>query len=116
MNLNAYLDKVEFERIVTPEATDAHFMRVTGDRHGLKMQRVIDVQPVLEHVAMFRKINQESNGFWQGRTGRAIGSIPIDVMQTIRSHARGDEQEVDRLIKNWLKLHSEFCSVSVQSF
>ena len=116
MNLKSYLDKVECERIIMPEATDAHFMRVTTDRHEMKMQRVVDVQPVLEHVALFRKINQESNGFWQGREGRAIGSIPTDVMQTIRGHARGDEQEVDRLIKKWLKLNPEFCSVSSQSF
>ena len=116
MNLNSYLDKVECERIITPEATDAHFMRITADHHGLKFQRVVDVQPVLEHVAFFRKANQDNNGFWQGRTGRAIGSIPTDVMQTIRGYAKGDTKEEDRLIKKWLKLNPEFCSVSAQSF
>lgn len=116
MNLNSYLDKVESEHIISPEATDAHFMRVTTDRHEMKMQRVIDVQPVLEHVAEFRKANQETNGFWQGREGRAIGSIPTDVMQTIRGYAKGDAKEEDRLIKKWLKLNPQFCSVSAQSF
>ncbi len=116
MNLNSYLDKVECERIVTPEATDAHFMRIEADRHGLKFQRVVDVQPILEDVVKTRKANHETNGFWQGRTGRAIGSIPYETGLEIMRLARGDNQEIDRLFKKWLRLHPEFCSVSAQSF
>ena len=116
MNLNSYLDKVECERIVTPEATDAHFMRVTTDRHGMQMQRVVVVQPVLERVAELRKENEETNGFWRGKANRAIGSIPNDAWLGLLRLAGGDTQELERLEKKWLRLHPEFCSVSAQSF
>lgn len=111
MNLSAYLDHVEFERVIPAQHTDSHFMRVEGDRHGLKITKVYDMEPTLKAAEFIRNINRETNGFAPDRTMRHVGCIPIWVAVHILKASMGDPILESKMVKNYLRVNSKFSTV-----
>lgn len=115
LGVNSFLDKVLFERkVLTP--TDSVFTQIEGDPKEFRIKKIYDVQPVLERVADLRKLNEENRGFSDLKHFRIIGSIPTHVWLKFQQWAGGDEIEIRRLEKRWLKANPEFCAVNRKTF
>ena len=115
LDLAEFYNSTVFEqKIEIP--TDSVYTEIRGDRHGLQFKKVYNVEPVLVHVSELRKQNDENRGFSTLRHFRALGSIPTHVWLRFQHIAVGDEVEIRRLEKKWLRANPEFCAVNHRSF
>lgn len=112
MDLLRYLERVEFEHELAPEATDSIRTIIRGNRHGLEIKKLYDVEPILKEAAFIRKVNDGSNGFSDKRNLRHVGLLPAHVGIKIMRLSDGDPFEEDRLTRRWLKAHPGFQTVS----
>lgn len=97
--------------------TDSVRTQVTAEGDNVIVKKLYDVEGALRRAEFFRSFNRESNGFSRLREFRHVGSIPTHVAINILRKSQGDPLEESRLVKSYLRSHSEFSTVdSVNSF
>ena len=114
-DLASFIDKCSYEaEFDTPTDSVRTQIAVEGDE--VKLRKLYDVEEVLKRAEFFRQINRENNGFSEHKHFRHIGCIPQHAMIDIMQKSEGDNQEMSKLIKRYLREHPGFCTVdSVRS-
>ena len=112
MFIDDFINRTDFSADIQIP-TDSPWTRVMGNRHGIEIRKVYDVEPILKQAELFRQIGEDTGGYiTPDRSVQMIGVVPTHVEIQILRDSQGDTKETEKLRKRFLKLHNKFATIN----